>query len=588
MYTAMTIGISVYIAKMNRSQLHAALQAQAAREQKQMRDSINSLGDNMTPERDRETKKDEQEISGNLPSLFSDPGGDLSDGGSTGLPPESAAMIAEMAFAATNPGMTLPAMKVMAKVDVTDREKPKVDVEIDGVGAGGTTTSELTPAFAWEANGYAPLAAQLLGGKSGSIPAPDATPNDVLGLLLDLTGKNLATEDVLISGNLQRHPDSWQDHEAAALLLTALALREGPGSYSDSRTWLNRATAHLALAQALRGNQMATWPGLIAGAAIRTLPGRELDALAHLDQLDGQANVPAAALTWISALRMLAKADWRVAEVTEKSPLLLKIVWYQVLNVDLTHREAILRLEKVVPEPESDPSVPEEQQKQNPERLLTDWGRIGGNGKISGLMQADPRLPDYQIDLELHELDEISQAEGGGPIDAGNLGSVFPKSEVDTVSNDNAGKPVVGVIGLASFKNDARHHLLNSLPSKSLRPNEEVDPWRDPPMDSATEQNLFAKRDRLFEGVPGYELARLHSGFADPSELKPAYDRWIAEKKSWPVWEIPYQLANVMPGAGRVKAFYARAIPFGTVYQADYNHRLTVINEHKPRPDAFV
>ena len=567
MYVGLTIGLSYYLASEYKSRAMTYHNHAREAEIAQMKQSIMALGKNT----DAGQKRDEAELAGKLPSLFVDPDGyKIED---NWLATMISREIVEMALVAAHPEQPLPDLHVRAQVNL---DQPAVHVEINGL-AGTAVTSDLTPAFAWDPSGYAPLAKQILGGTVAPAPAAESENPDVLAHLLELTGAKLAAEDVRLSANLQQQPASWQNHEAAALVLVALALREGTTSYADNRLFLCRATAHLAIAQALRGEQPATWPGLIADAAVRTLSGREVDALAHLDSVSMQPNVPVAATTWITALRMRAKQDWRVADVTEKSPLLLKIVWFGVVLTDLENEVATDRLKKVVPAPAIDPNTsPDTGVKPNPESLLPDWGRIAGRNPLSGYDAADPKAAEFDIDLELHELDTVLQAEGAGPLVLDNLATVVSEGETDTVSRDASGHNVTHVVGLGTFKADAVRHLLNDLPAK--------DALNETGQDPAQAQYEFAKLDKLFQGVPGYEMARRHLNFTEQTDDKPTYDKWIADKKSWPVWGVSFEMSYGMPGYALVKSFYAHAVPFGTAYELGRRWTFVIAMEPDVQP----
>jgi hypothetical protein len=418
-----------------------------------------------------------------------------------------------MTFVAAHPDSAMPDFTVKS---VVDAEKPEVQVTIGGFvtkdsAASPQSPSEplqirLTPAFAWDSAGYAPLVRQLLNSagespaRAGTTEAADNGAANVLDNLLHLTGKSLALEDVRISANLEKHPASWRDHEAAALLLTALALREHAGVYSDNRTLLNRATAHLALAEALRGNEPATWPGLIAESAIATFAGREVEALSLLDNLSARSDGPASAASWIAALRLLAKGDWRVAEVKPESPLLLKIAWFTNLSQDLPADLSVDHLRRALPSPSVDPSLPDDQQKGNPDTLIPDWSRIAAE-RTWRADQMDPeevtRSVSYKLDMEFHELDDILPAEGAAALDLKNLAPLLSQSEKDTISRDTSGRPVVHVIGLETFEAASRRHLLSDLGHNHKRGS--VQDGDDDSMDQG-------RVDELFGGVPGYDF----------------------------------------------------------------------------------
>ena len=226
MDAAMTLGLSIYIAHTNTirgqelaQQQQGASTADSTQQQNRQRWVMSSWGDAELAEK----KRDDDELSGKLPSLFADPGGYGTE--DNWLATMISREIAEMSYFAAHPSAAVPDLKVRAQFDPTARQ---VQAKIDGFGT-ATISVDLKPKFAWDPTGYAPLAGQLLGTTPGMAAIPVTDGNDVLTHLLNLTGPELATEDVRLSANLQAHPTSWQDHEAAALLLMALALRDVGG-----------------------------------------------------------------------------------------------------------------------------------------------------------------------------------------------------------------------------------------------------------------------------------------------------------------------------------------------------------------------
>jgi hypothetical protein len=490
-------------------------------------------------------------------SLFVDPAGFKNE--DNWLATTISREIAGMALFASHPHQPLPNFAARAEVDPS---APKVQVAMNGIpnGGDGKLNATLTPSFAWDPAGYAPLAAQLLGTAKGIAPEPDGPETDVLKHLLQPTASGLAVEDMRVSNDLQQHPTSWQDHEQAAVVLTALAMREQAGEYGDSRTFLSRATAHLALANALRGDQPASWPGLIADAAARTLAGREVDALAHLDALAARADCPEAAKTWIAVLRTLAKEDWREAAIAPESPLLLKIAWFKVFLADTSSKVAMAHLQKIVLQPPVDPNVPPDQSKTNPETLVADWARIAGRSPYYEDADDPAKNAEYKLDLEFHELDEILTIEHGTPFSLDKLADVFSQPQPDTVANDNSGKPAVRVVGPGTFAAATLRHLFSDIPSRGLNPD-------DPQADQASLENFCDKMDVMFKGVPGYEIVQYTTkSVVMMEERKTFLQQLETDKKTWPVWQAPHEMTMGLPGHDLVEAFYARAVPFGTVY----------------------
>jgi hypothetical protein len=358
--------------------------------------------------------------------------------------------IADLVALVNSPGQPPSNLQVTAKVDP---EQSRVHVSITGWnGAASPLQADLTPAFAWDANGYAPLARQLLGNTPGSAPEAGAGSDDIINRLLNLTGAEIATEDVQVSERLQRFPASPTHHETAALVLVALALRENAGVYRDNRLLLNRATAHLALAKACRADQPETLSGLLAEAAILTLSGRQLDATAALDALAARPGIIDAAKVWISALRLLVSDDWRMTEVQPDSPLLLKILWFQVLCHNFTDLAATHRLDPLL-ESGTDPAQDQ----------VPDWGRalVATADQLS--VENSQHYTVDNLQLEFAELNEVLKIEGEPAADTKHLGATFAGPEERTVSSTDQGAPVVHVIGAGLFKAATRRHLFDYI-----------------------------------------------------------------------------------------------------------------------------
>lgn len=474
-----------------------------------------------------------------------------------------------MSFEVMHPGDPLPDFHVKTQVDP---DKPQVRVEVTGVDEGDDADvyADLTPTFAWDAQGYAPLAQKLLDRtKIPSFNTLGDNATDILAHLQNLTAYDLAQEDVRLSANLQQNPASWQDHEAAALALTALALRENAGFYSDDRTLLCRATAHLALAQVLRQNQSETWPGLIADAAIRMLTGREVNAMADLDSLAARTDCPESAKPWIMALRLRAKDDWRIAEVKSNSPLLVKIAWFQVLADDLTDMAATHRLNAILPAPTDDSSTTNNQTQDSSVWDLPDWGRAVLVSPLYLSVENGHRFTENNITLELKEINDVMKVEGGDPVNAQNVTTAFAEGESGTISKDANGKVLVRVIGRGTFKAATRRHLVVAIRSAY--------DWMKRDLGLPEDAEAFrAQMDATFRGIPQGEF--LWEGMENPSqeELKRRYDVWHEQNKTWNVWALPPGTGSSLPGYSMVKAFYARGVPFGTVYRVE--QRLGFIN----------
>jgi hypothetical protein len=458
--------------------------------------------------------------------------------------------IVSMAEAMRNPTTPLPNLEVTARVDAASSS---VHVEVNGTSR-GEVVADLTPMFAWDASGYAPLAQKAL---AGVTPDNSSDEQDVLSDLQDVTGYNLAKADVRLSKELQDHPTAWRLHEDAALVLCALAMRENAGGWSDSRKMLSRATAHLAVAQVLRGNEAATWPGVIADAAIRTLSGRELDATSHLDSLDSRSDVPPSAGAWIVALRTLAKQDWRIANVSATSPLILKIAWFQALANDIPDGPAVSRLDQIVPPPTETSDGGMNLNASAGDWQLPDWGRaaLAAPGYIT--VQNGWRYTEAQISLELQELSQIFEVEGAPAVDGHNLAATLAERENTSVEAGPAGKPVWHAIGLGTFKDASRRHLFVAAHAG-------YDFYQQAIGSHDAAESFRGRMVTLLKGVPG--AGQAVRGIGDGITSRDA----AAEDESTESAEIPAILSFSMPEYVQAKQFYSEGVPFGTTYQARF------------------
>ena len=139
----------------------------------------------------------------------------------------------------------------------------------------------------WSPRTYAPLAQSLFAaGAASPVPAGRATDHDVRAALVDLRVEVLLDVNERISAVLTSDMRSAAAHESAALLVGAHALRESWTVFGDVRTALSGMAAHLAVADAVRGQAAETVDGILARAVLTLLTGAQRDALAIVDGLD--------------------------------------------------------------------------------------------------------------------------------------------------------------------------------------------------------------------------------------------------------------------------------------------------------------
>jgi hypothetical protein len=158
----------------------------------------------------------------------------------------------------------------------------------------------------WAPETYAQGVAALLAGTSGA----DLVDHDVRAPLTVLTVDSLLEQNVRVSALLARGMRSAAAHESAAFLVGAFALRESTDLFGDARPALSRMAAHLAVAQALRGQGQETLDGALARVILSVLVGHQRAALTTLDTLSPRL-VTAADRAWDRALRLRITGNWR-------------------------------------------------------------------------------------------------------------------------------------------------------------------------------------------------------------------------------------------------------------------------------------
>lgn len=135
------------------------------------------------------------------------------------------------------------------------------------------TPIELT-GYVWAPDGFVPWCKMMLGGLSEKIPQTETQPDSEYPLrLTNPLPEALTREDKRISEALTSNPLDPTAHEEAALLIGSFAMRQPEGAFADIKAELSAITAHLALADAIRGKRGAC--GDLAEAVLCALVGRE-------------------------------------------------------------------------------------------------------------------------------------------------------------------------------------------------------------------------------------------------------------------------------------------------------------------------
>lgn len=178
----------------------------------------------------------------------------------------------------------------------------------------------------WNPQSFVAFAVEAFG-RAGARPAASALP-DQYGQVADLTAVNIVRAGEAVSSALRQNLRSAKAHESAALVLGALGLREAADDLTDVRWALNRMTAHLAMAEALRGKQASSLDGQLATVTFYGLANRTATALQVLDGIRDRAG-DARLAAWKRALRLRLTHDWRIATAPAKAFRIEKLEYFR-------------------------------------------------------------------------------------------------------------------------------------------------------------------------------------------------------------------------------------------------------------------
>jgi hypothetical protein len=207
----------------------------------------------------------------------------------------------------------------------------------------------------WSPERQEPLATEMLK-VLGLAATGTSGESRVLEALADPRSGNLERESQRVSRRLAEAMLDPAAHEEAAVILGALALREGAARFSDPRQTLCRMAAHLAVARALR-REAPSLLGRHAEAVLVTLVNRQREALERITSLERGGPLPGAG-AWLRALRIRNTRDWRILKRPAAASLLERLEHYRALQRTVGASMAMDFFQSFKPEP------------------ISDWGRI--------------------------------------------------------------------------------------------------------------------------------------------------------------------------------------------------------------------
>lgn len=320
------------------------------------------------------------------------------------------------------------------------------------IGASGPARTITLTDTLWTPGAYEGLARDLLG--AGAARHTGGAAPSSLDSLTDARAANLEREDRHISQRLNADPRDPGAHEAAALLLASLALREDAGRFSDIRLTLSRLTAHLALARALRAGSRASADGRIAELARLTLLGRQQEAL---DALSRSEAPTAAETSWVRALRLRNTGDWRILEQPLTATLLERLEHHRALAVSIGG------------------SGPLEEYRRRNHEVIPDWGRaqqIRGSESyvgLAGIEQAGPTVESTNtligplLGLELRQAAAVLGASRGSELPLTALVTALNAPAARGVTRDGSGRLVARVLGPGTWARFHQRHIAQAI-----------------------------------------------------------------------------------------------------------------------------
>ena len=171
-------------------------------------------------------------------------------------------------------------------------------------------------------------------------------------------------------------------HESAALVVGAFAMREAADWFTDVRWSLNRMTAHLAIARALRGGDARSPDGAVANVILLALANHQARALTELGKL-GTGTPPEPLNAWTRALQLRITQDWRALREPAAASRLEKLEFFRARRATVRRERAIPVLQKL-----SEP-------------IAIDFARIAQDSVVG--VQDGNRLITPALEMELEE-----------------------------------------------------------------------------------------------------------------------------------------------------------------------------------------
>jgi len=393
----------------------------------------------------------------------------------------------------------------------------------------------------WSPAVYRTLVEELARVAGVSAPkAGKAGDTQLLAKLMDGKAETIENENQRLSAALETNFTDPQLHEQAALLLGAFVQREASGYFFELRSPLSRITAHLAMAQFLRGAASLGSEGRVAEVMLLTTIGNQAAALARLDAL-GTNDTSVAAMG--RALRAFNTGDYRPLAAVEDRSLVEDIAWYASFAAIVGSTPAWVKLN--------------DDQKQT-----VDFVRCANCMRYS--IQTGHELLRSSIPLELEEINRVYELAHNKELEPAEL--VKALNELPERCFIQTGQKVrVRVIGWGQWAMFFQRHLCHAL-QQNFYFLEYA--WSVP----ERAKEFSAEWDREYGGLRLYPLVRRFNCTDAPS-----YRRSVDDSL-----KLVMATPHLVPTASWNQLAYK--MKFAPFYSAGTNHHISQWHSHNPPP----
>jgi hypothetical protein len=201
------------------------------------------------------------------------------------------------------------------------------------------------PDVPWDPDAFVSFAKGSFG-DAVAIASSDPGFVDVYAALTALDVPTLVESSKTVSQMLAANMRNPRAHESAAMVIGAFALRDAADVFTDVRWALNRMTAHLAVAKALRADDQRSPDGAIASVILLALGNHQARALAELGTL-GSGAPPEPMNAWVRAMHLRITQDWRALPEPATASRLEKLEYFRARRVTVKRQRPSVQLAMV-------------------------------------------------------------------------------------------------------------------------------------------------------------------------------------------------------------------------------------------------